>query len=129
MVPLVDDNRVLVKHGLLKLAETKRAGLRALLEELDLVDRPLTSQDVAIRFAPKLNALSRLESGVLPIDIFLLEDGARARAMVREVMKNNSTRVQLQGDAEVEAQEILKQWPHPDFVFVASKNSIEGLSD
>lgn len=127
MVPLVDDNRVLVKHGLVKLAETRRAGLRALLEELDLVDRPLTSQDVAIRFAPKLNALSRMESGVLPIDIFLLEDPAQARTMVREVMKNNSTRVQLQNDAENEAQELLKEWPHKDFVFVASKNFHRGV--
>ncbi|MEK2645704.1 single-stranded-DNA-specific exonuclease RecJ [Bdellovibrio sp. BCCA] len=127
MVPLVEDNRVLVKHGLVKLAETKRAGLRALLEELDLIDRPLTSQDVAIRFAPKLNALSRMESGVLPIDIFLLEDAAKARSMVREVMKNNSTRVQLQNDAEVEAQELLKEWPHKDFVFVASKNFHRGV--
>src|SRR5262249_16949536 len=100
MVPLVDDNRVLVKHGLLKLAETKRAGLKALLEELDLIGRPLTSQDVAIRFAPKLNALSRMESGILPIDIFLLDDQSGARDMVLQVMKNNSTRVQLQSDAE-----------------------------
>lgn len=127
MVPLVDDNRVLVKHGLLKLAETQHAGLRALLEELDLTGRPLTSQDVAIRFAPKLNALSRMESGVLPIDIFLLDDAAKARSMVREVMKNNSTRVQLQNDAEVEAQELLKGWPHKDFVFVASKNFHRGV--
>ncbi|WP_246845042.1 single-stranded-DNA-specific exonuclease RecJ [Bdellovibrio sp. NC01] len=127
MVPLVDDNRVLVKHGLVKLAETKRAGLRALLEELDLTGRPLTSQDVAIRFAPKLNALSRMESGILPIDIFLLEDPANARDMVRQVMKNNSTRVQLQSDAETEAQELLKEWPHKDFVFVASKNFHRGV--
>lgn len=127
MVPLVDDNRVLVKHGLLKLAETKRAGLRALLEELDLVDRPLTSQDVAIRFAPKLNALSRMESGILPVDIFLLDDPSQARDMVRQVMKNNSTRVQLQNDAEIEAQELLKEWPHKDFVFVASKNFHRGV--
>lgn len=127
MVPLVDDNRVLVKHGLLKLAETQKAGLRALLEELDLVNRPLTSQDVAIRFAPKLNALSRMESGILPIDIFLLEDSAQARSMVRQVMKNNSTRVQLQNDAEVEAQELLKDWPHKDFVFVASKKFHRGV--
>lgn len=127
MVPLIEDNRVLVKHGLLKLAETPRAGLRALLEELDLMDRPLTSQDVAIRFAPKLNALSRMESGILPVDIFLLEDPKQAREMVRQVMKNNSTRVQLQSDAESEAQELLQGWPHKDFVFVASRNFHRGI--
>ncbi len=127
MVPLVDDNRVLVKHGLLKLAETQSAGLKALLDELGLMGRPLTSQDVAIRFAPKLNALSRMENGILPIDIFLVEDAASARNMVAQVLKNNSTRVQLQGSAETEAQELLKDWPHQDFVFVASANFHRGV--
>ncbi len=127
MVPLVDDNRVLVKHGLVRLAETSRAGLKALLLELDLCDRPLTSQDVAIRFAPKLNALSRMESGILPIDIFLLEDHSKAREMVSQVMKNNSTRVQLQGDAEAQAQDLLKDWKYQDFVFVASKDFHRGV--
>jgi single-stranded-DNA-specific exonuclease len=127
MVPLVDDNRVLVKHGLIRLAETKRAGLRALLEELNLTNRPLTSQDVAIRFAPKLNALSRMESGVLPIDILLLDDESQARALVQDVIKNNSARVQLQSDAESEAQALLKGWPFEDFVFVASKNFHRGV--
>lgn len=127
MVPLVDDNRVLVKHGLMKLQETQRPGLRALLEELDLGGRPLTSQDVAIRFAPKLNALSRMESGILPIDLFLVEDPAQAHLMVAQVMKNNSTRVQLQSDAESEALELLKTWQYEGFVFVASANFHRGV--
>jgi single-stranded-DNA-specific exonuclease len=127
MVPLIEDNRVLVKHGLVKLAETRRPGLRALLRELDLENRPLTSQDVAIRFAPKLNALSRMETGILPIDIFLVEDPASALDMVRHVMKNNSTRVQLQSDAETEAMELLKSWDNPGFVFAASRNFHRGI--
>lgn len=127
MVPLVEDNRVLVKHGLLRLAETPRPGLRALLAELNLENRALTSQDVAIRFAPKLNALSRMESGILPIDLFLVEDPQKAQNMVRHVIKNNSTRMQLQSDAENEAMELLKNWPHKDFSFVVSKNFHRGV--
>lgn len=127
MVPLTGDNRVLVKHGLVALAHTNKPGLRALLEELSLVDRPLTSQDVAIRFAPKLNALSRMESGILPIDIFLVEDASKAHQMVAQVMKNNSTRVQLQSDAEQKSLELLKNWPHEDFVFVASQEFHRGV--
>jgi single-stranded-DNA-specific exonuclease len=127
MVPLVEDNRVLVKTGLALLGETKKPGLRALLEELALTERALTSQDVAIRFAPKLNALSRMESGILPIDIFLVRTRDEAIDMVRQVMKNNSTRVQLQSDAEQEALELLKSWPHEDFVFVASPRFHRGV--
>lgn len=127
MVPLVDDNRVLVKHGLIKLAETKRPGLLSLLKALDLTGRPLTSQDVAIRFAPKLNALSRMESGVLPIDIFLETDHQKAEDIVEFVLENNSNRVQLQSDAENEAMALLKSWPHKDFVFVASTQFHRGV--
>ncbi|MGZ3749428.1 MAG: single-stranded-DNA-specific exonuclease RecJ, partial [Pseudobdellovibrionaceae bacterium] len=127
MVPLLEDNRVLVKHGLLKLSETRRPGLRALLAELGLENRPLTSQDVAIRFAPKLNALSRMECGILPIDLFLVEEVPQANKMVCQVLKNNSTRVQLQSDAEAEAMELLKNWSYKDFIFVASRNFHRGV--
>lgn len=127
MVPLVEDNRVLVKHGLVVLAETKRAGLRALLDALELRGRPLTSQDVAIRFAPKLNALSRMESGVLPIDIMLCENAAEAKTLVKSVLENNNTRVQLQSEAETLAMELLKDWANEEFVFVASERFHRGV--
>jgi single-stranded-DNA-specific exonuclease len=127
MVPLVEDNRVLVKAGLLQLESTMRPGLRALLKELDLDGRSLTSQDVAIRFAPKLNALSRMEMGILPIDLYTVRDQVKAEEMVKTVLKNNSTRVQLQGEADTEANEFLKTWPHDQFVFVASKNFHKGV--
>lgn len=127
MVPLVGDNRILVKHGLQALAETKRPGLKHLLAELDLVGRPLSSQDVGIRFAPKLNALSRLELGVLPIDLYLVDSPTEAVVMVEKVLHNNSMRVQLQSDAETEAIAALANWPHADFVFVYSKNFHRGV--
>lgn len=127
MVPLVDENRSLVKHGLLQLAQTKRPGLKILLKELGLSDRPLTSQDVAIRFAPKLNALSRMEKGLLPIDIFIVETEGEAQNLVKSVMTNNNDRVNLQADAEKKALELLKDWPHKDFVFVKSTEFHKGV--
>lgn len=127
MVPLVEDNRVLVRAGLQQLENTQRPGLRALLKALDLQDRGLTSQDVGIRFAPKLNALSRMEMGILPIDLYTVKDATKAEEMVKTVLKNNSTRVQLQGEADAEASEFLKTWPHDQFVFVASKNFHKGV--
>lgn len=120
MVPLVDDNRVLVKHGLKVLAGTRKAGLRALLEALKLDGRELTSQDVAIRFAPKLNALSRMESDILPVEIYLEDDYQKALQMVGRVLENNETRQSLQSDAEAKALQMLESWSEPDFIFVSS---------
>lgn len=127
MVPLIGDNRALVKQGLYQLEHTKRPGLRSLLDSLGLSGRAMTSQDVAIRFAPKLNALSRMEMGVMPIDLYIVEDAELASQMVKTVLKNNSTRVQLQGEGESEALERLKTWPHTQFVFFASRNFHRGV--
>lgn len=120
MVPLIEDNRVLVKHGLLALSQTKKPGLRTLLTALKLGDRELSSQDVAIRFAPKLNALSRLENNILPAQIYLETDFKKAEQMVSQILENNQTRQNLQNEAEKKALEYLKNWSEPDFVFVSS---------
>jgi len=127
MVPLIEDNRVLVKHGMIALQNTIRPGLRRLLEKLDLNDRPLTSQDIAIRFAPKLNALSRMESGILPIHIYLESSASRARKLVDEMMQNNLTRQSLQSSAEDKALSLLSDWTNSDFIFVVSDEFHRGI--
>ncbi len=127
MVPIVEDNRVLVKAGLKELEHTRRPGLRALLEALDMHDRPLSSQDVSIRFAPKLNALSRMEMGLFPIDLYLIEDDSLAREAVKKVLQNNQTRVSLQMDGEKEAIDALQTWPYEDFVALNSDQFHRGV--
>lgn len=127
MVPLVDDNRVLVKHGMVVLQSTQKVGLQALLEALELTGRTLSSQDVSIKFAPKLNALSRMESDILPIHIYLEKDLAHARSMVDQILKNNQTRQSLQSNAEGKAFELLKGWDKEDFVFVSSEEFHRGI--
>ncbi|MES2803180.1 MAG: single-stranded-DNA-specific exonuclease RecJ [Bdellovibrionota bacterium] len=127
MVPLVDDNRVLVKHGMVVLQNTQKVGLQALLEALDLSGRSLSSQDVSIKFAPKLNALSRMESDILPIHIYLEKNLNQARSMVDQILKNNQTRQSLQSDAETKAFALLKDWNKEDFVFVSSEGFHRGI--
>lgn len=120
MVPLLEDNRILVKHGLVELQNTQRPGLRALLDELNLSNQVLTSQDVGMKLAPKINALSRMETEILPRDLYLAKDLNHARSLVSDVMKNNSDRVQRQSEAEVEAMKLLESWDNSHFIFVVS---------
>jgi single-stranded-DNA-specific exonuclease len=127
MVPLIEDNRTLVKQGLVELARTQRLGLQALLNELKFTGRPISSQDLAIRIAPKINALSRMELDVRPIDLYLVNNESQASELMTKVMEQNSTRVQLQGSGEQEAFDLMKQQEHLDFVFVCSKNFHRGV--
>jgi len=128
LVPLVGENRSLVKYGLLELKNTKRPGLKALLKELNLLSKPaLSSSDVAIRFAPKLNALSRLERGLLPLDIFIESDKKKAEELIFEVMENNTLRRKLQDQALNEALEIGETFVDENFVLACSEDFHQGV--
>ncbi|MFN7729860.1 MAG: single-stranded-DNA-specific exonuclease RecJ [Bdellovibrio sp.] len=127
MVPLVEDNRALVKQGLLTLSQTQRPGLRALLDHLSLSGKALSAQDVAIKFAPKLNALSRMETGLRPIDLFRAPNAESAEQMVTEVLENNSARVEFQSQGEAKALELIKDWTYEKFVFVMSDEFHRGV--
>lgn len=100
MVPLRAENRVLVKHGLKVLSQTKRPGLRALLQKVGVWGRDLDSMDVAFTFAPKLNALSRLELGIRPLDIMMCDDTKKAEILAEEVVNLNDKRKNLQTELE-----------------------------
>lgn len=127
MVPLRDENRILVKHGLLQLAKTKRPGLRFLLDELDLLGRDLSSQDVAIRFAPKLNALSRMEKNIRPLDLFMVESEVEARNLMGQVIEQNDLRVSLQAEAEQLAMAMSKDWIDKPFIFIYDSSFHKGI--
>lgn len=127
MVPIRAENRVLVKHGLLQLAKTQRPGIRYLLEELSLLGRDLTSQEVAIRFAPKLNALSRMELNIRPLDLFLVESEIEAQKLMGQVLEQNDMRVTLQAEAEQLALTKAKAWEDKPFIFVYDESFHRGV--
>jgi single-stranded-DNA-specific exonuclease len=127
MVPLIDDNRVLVKHGLVRMSQTDRPGLKALKNILGLEGRELSSQDVAIKLAPKLNALSRMGSDILPIHVLLCDDHKAARQLVGRVLENNQVRVQMQAEAQTELENVLATAKSQPYVFMASSRFHRGL--
>lgn len=127
MVPLIGENRVLVKHGLKILSQTPRPGLRALLEELDLYGENLTSFDLAMKFAPKLNALSRLEASIRPIDLYLEKDAQKAQELCSETIEVNKARVAMQKAAESLAQELVRDQEGAPFLWVYSEKFHKGV--
>ena len=60
VVPLVGENRILVRYGLKKLADTRWVGLRALIETAGLAGKPLRGAHIGFILAPRLNAAGRI---------------------------------------------------------------------
>jgi single-stranded-DNA-specific exonuclease len=61
IVPLIGENRLLVRHGLKRLSKTLNPGLRA-LQEVTGMNGHATSMDVGFRIGPRLNAAGRMDA-------------------------------------------------------------------
>lgn len=107
MVPLMDENRVIVKLGLERMGQTKRAGLKALLDCAQL-KTPLCAQDVAFGLAPRLNAGGRLESALISLTLLQTSDADEARQLAMMLEGLNASRRALQAKVEEEALQKLK---------------------
>ena len=127
MVPLCDENRPLVQHGLLQLARTDRVGIQILMERLGLLGKGLSSSDVAIQLAPKLNALGRMNSDVQALDLFLVKDREEAIAMVDSTMQAQLERTEVQKAAEAQVQSQLEDRGPLKVAFEYSPDYYKGI--
>ena len=79
VVPLLDENRTLVKYGLDFINRRCRPGLATLLRVLDYGDKPIDSDRIAYLIAPNINALGRMGSASMGVELFsgIRQDGGR----------------------------------------------------
>ncbi len=91
-VPLVAENRVIASLGLNALRTAVNPGLKALLEVAQLGGKPLVSEEVAFRIAPRINAAGRMDIAAHVIDLFTVKDSARAREIALRLDKLNTER-------------------------------------
>ncbi len=93
VVPLVGENRVIVKHGLEGLHQSKNPGLRALLELSGLLDgRAPSARQVAFQIAPRINAAGRMDDAQNVIRMFLTDDPEHARSLATQLHSLNQER-------------------------------------
>ena len=91
VVPLLDENRIIVREGLARLENTRRPGLKALLASAG-VSRPYTSDHLAFRIGPRLNAAGRLEDAASAAELLLTEDPAVGEELARKLEDLNARR-------------------------------------
>ncbi len=105
IVPLVEENRVLVRRGLRQMEHSLWPGLRALIE-VSQVGFPITAQDVGFRLGPRLNASGRLGDAMLSLRLLQTDDRAEATALAAELNRNNRERqgVEMATFLQAEAQ-------------------------
>ena len=114
VVPLRDENRVIVRHGLRVLDRDPPVGIRALLD-VSRARSPLSASDVAFRLGPRLNAAGRMGSAQLALDLLLTDDPVEAGRIAKHLDRlNNERRGIERGVAEQAVQRVIDVYgEHP----------------
>jgi single-stranded-DNA-specific exonuclease len=111
LVPLVAENRILVKNGLEILRRGKRAGIQALIDICGLADKPIESDDITFRLAPRLNAAGRMHHAKLAVELLLTEDAGYAVKTARNLGKLNLSRQIIEKEIFEDIEKILHDSP------------------
>lgn len=93
VVPLCDENRSIVRHGLEHLREGVRPGINALLEIAGIsTEKPLTADSVAFGIAPRLNAAGRMGSVDDAVELLMTDDAVYANELAAGLQELNLQR-------------------------------------
>lgn len=107
VVPLTGENRVIVQRGLSGLRQVRNHGMRALLAVAGFDEGECPSaHQVAFRLAPRINAAGRMATAHDVIELFLTDDGDRARSLAEQLDALNRERQQTETEI---VDEILQQ--------------------
>ncbi len=113
MVPLVGENRALVKRGLAELRRGRRVGLRALMLSSRVEPEAADEGDVSFRIAPRLNAAGRLYRADAGVELMLCADQARAEEIAAELDAANHERRDTERAVYAEAEAAIRSLPEP----------------
>jgi single-stranded-DNA-specific exonuclease len=111
LVPLVGENRALVRRGLAVARRAQRPGMRALIAASGSEPERLDEGDFAFRLAPRINAAGRLYRADAGVELFLTDDPARAEEIATELDRANHERRDAEREVEDAAEAAVRELP------------------
>ena len=102
IVPLIDENRIIVREGLHLMADSERPGLRALMQVSD-VHPPVNAGHVGFRLAPRINAGGRLEDAAQGVLLLTAPDAETAEPIAMHLEATNQQRQGMEQDITQQA--------------------------
>lgn len=103
VVPLSGENRVIAKFGLSCMANTNKAGLRALIENSGIKDKKITSTFVGFILGPRINASGRMDTAQASLDLLMAQEKSEADELAKVLEKCNRERQKIEGKIMEEA--------------------------
>lgn len=121
VVPLVGENRIIVREGLRKMTESPNLGIQALVEVAGLTGKVLSAGHIGFTLAPRLNAAGRVTHATRAVELLITRDRQEATEIAEELQETNAERQQIERTIFEEAyQSVLDQGPLADQCIVVA---------
>ncbi|MCK4516839.1 MAG: single-stranded-DNA-specific exonuclease RecJ, partial [Spirochaetaceae bacterium] len=131
MMPMRDENRILVKRGLKQMSDSPRGGLRELLERQKLLGKNLETRDIGWSISPVLNAAGRMGEPDKAVRLFLAADDGERAAAADQIIELNNQRRKI-GDAGWDLVQVQARSSHEEyagkFIIVSSDQIHRGVT-
>lgn len=127
VMPLVGENRFLVRKGLEHIIEFPRPGIAAMLKESSVDIRKLNASTIGYSLSPRLNAAGRLGQAAIAADLLMSEDMETAEKLAHELCELNRRRQSIELDIWKEANELLNGTEPEGPIVLASDSWHQGV--
>ncbi len=129
IVPLVDENRTLVKYGLKAIRNTRRKGLLKLFEMMALKPATIDADNIAYVLVPHLNAAGRMRDASLCVEMLLSDDNRLIHNGAEELIRCNKERRMVQDEAYGKCVDIVeKHLKNRNFIMIKCLDAHEGIT-
>jgi len=127
LVPLVDENRGLVRAGLRILRMGRRQGVLSLAQAAGLNPERLTAGDISFGLAPRLNAAGRLESALAAFAILMSTDPMEAGPLAQKLDDQNRQRQKITQEIQLAAELMAAEEVSPHLIFAVHPEFNSGV--
>lgn len=129
VMPLVNENRCIVKSGLKYIRNNKRAGVNALISVAGLNRNDIDSSRLSFGLIPRINAAGRMGDANRAFELLLCKDSMRALSLANEIDSENAKRQSMEKEISKSACEIIERngYNHNRVIVVCGKNWHSGV--
>ena len=128
LVPLVGENRVLVKRGLARLNKTERPGLVAMMQQAAGKNRAMNAGTIGFFLGPRLNAAGRIEHARTAYKLLTTHYPGEAEDLAAKLEATNRERQKLTDEMTQKAREMVAAMPQGEYILIAgSPDFPEGI--
>jgi single-stranded-DNA-specific exonuclease len=129
VVPLIDENRTLVKYGMKELNSLNRKGMRCLVEKTCPKSSLITSENVAFIIVPHINAVGRMLNADAAVELLITDDDDTIKENVEKLIDSNNRRKQIQDEVYEQCVQIVdKHLSNKRFLMICALDAHEGIA-